>query len=223
MKRLLPVLVPGLVLLAACGGRDPLYGELLDGGPDSGAGGRDGATTTVPPVVQRDGSSGGSAGASGGARDSGSTTPPTPPPIDGCTLPRPKCITDLQTFLQTFDCTPAGACVQQFASGQVSPNVCYMNGVKILPTPSSNGRNFTLRFFGRNGRICYSIQSIQRGGGVTAFAYLDANGKEVASATVERNGTLAITCLNQPNPQSVELACQPGVSGMNRCTSGECR
>lgn len=198
-----------VVLAAAgCGGRDPLLEPVpVDGGPDAA-----GTTPTPPtPPVGRD------AGSAGGtARDAANQ----PTPIDSCQATVPRCITDLQTP----ECTPSGTCIQQFNPGAVSPNVCYANGVKILPTPSSTARMFTLRFLRADGTTCYSIRSTGSSqGSVSRFVYLNARDVEVASATIERNGLLAVTCTNQPNPVIVQLACQPGVSGQARCAAGTCR
>jgi hypothetical protein len=222
------------VLLAGCGGRDPLYGPVEEGtAPPPAAGGTGGSA----------GSGGGTAGVSGGAGsggaggsvrlDAGAVPPPpvlrdaavapppdaallkpdAPPAMQNCQFP--DCVMKLQSA-----CTPAGTCTQQ-RSGQGANNICYANGVTFFATSSGRNQTPALKVTRPDGKLCYIVEPIPRGAGVSAFVYRDASGAEVATATVDRNGTLAIVCVGQMIPQVVNLTCQPGVGG-STCAAGRC-
>jgi hypothetical protein len=226
------------LLVAGCGGRDPLYGEVDPGvvpatpqvGVDAGAGGgataRDAARDTIAIMVPPS-----------PPADAGIVFPPTPvrdagatprtdastgtPPINSCMLP--PCLEKVASL-----CTPAGSCMQQRAAGggPGGTNTCYANGVKYLATVTGNGRNQDLRIrvTRPDGNTCYTVESSNRGGGVSALTYRGPAGEMVATATVERGGLLAVTCTGEMVPRIISSACQPGVmTGGTSCTPGMCQ
>jgi hypothetical protein len=232
-----------VLLLVGCGGRDPLVGVGEDTQPPPviGAGGGGGNTTpdrldgsanTIPPSTKPDA---GLIAVPPVPPDAATPIMPPPimpppgPPRDAGALPRdaaracafPDCIIKLMS-----QCLTEGACTQQrTGANNATTNACYANGVRLIATPTGNGRgqNVNVRVFSPDGRLCYSFEpQMSRGGGVNAALYRDYLGNVVAAASNDR-GYLAIICNGQMNPTVVEATCQPGTpNSISGCSSGMC-
>jgi hypothetical protein len=127
-------------------------------------------------------------------------------------------------------------CTQQRT--QSTNNLCYGNGVKIFTMTMGGGRGMPPVTAGRanrpDGSICYTFEartSFGGGGGGITIVYQNAGGVQVATGMLVQGGQLSITCPGAP-PQTVPIACQPGLTGgggggggggtMSGCVAGMC-
>ena len=190
------------------------------------SGGAGGSNTTAT----NGGAGSGTTIATGGA--GGSNTTATSGGGSGGGTGPSSCI--LPSCLQNFGttCVFSGTCIAEYTSSTGDTNVCYANGVKVIPVTDVTGDDSTVMTVMNGSSACFSTAyngNNVMGGSGGIITVKNASGATVADVTLDASGTFFIATCTGGQPVSLDPSCSNEwpVSGLmapsgNNCTQGNC-
>ena len=191
------------------------YIDTITVSGNAGSGGCGGGSTTP--------ASGGAGGSNTTATSGGGSGGGTGP--SSCILP--SC---LQNFGTT--CVFSGTCIAEYTSSTGDTNVCYANGVKVIPVTDVTGDDSTVMTVMNGSSACFSTAyngNNVMGGSGGIITVKNASGATVADVTLDASGTFFIATCTGGQPVSLDPSCSNEwpVSGLmapsgNNCTQGNC-
>ena len=191
------------------------YIDTITVSGNAGSGGCGGGSTTP--------ASGGAGGSNTTATSGGGSGGGTGP--SSCILP--SC---LQNFGTT--CVFSGTCIAEYNSSTGDTNVCYANGVKVIPVTDVTGDDSTVMTVMNGSSACFSTAyngNNVMGGSGGIITVKNASGATVADVTLDASGTFFIATCTGGQPVSLDPSCSNEwpVSGLmapsgNNCTQGNC-